>query len=64
LLVGTGLLPHVAAGLAVLGVLSLCIVQLGTGAVAYGWADLAIVVLAGFMIARWMPSGPPPVHHR
>jgi glycopeptide antibiotics resistance protein len=60
LLVGTGLLPHVAAGLTVLAVLALCILQLGTGSLAYGWVDLLIAIPVGIMIARWMPSASAP----
>jgi len=59
LLVGAGLLPHVAAGLALLVVLGLCVLQIGTGSVAYGWADLALAALAGVMVARWMPTSQP-----
>jgi len=40
-------------------VLGLCVLQLGTGSTAYGWADLALAALAGVMIARWMPSSQP-----
>jgi hypothetical protein len=59
LLVGAGLLRHVAAGLVVLVVIGLCVLQPGASRSAYGWFDLAIAVLAGIMIARWMPSAQP-----
>jgi hypothetical protein len=57
LLTGTGLLPHVAAGVTVLLVLLLCLLQVGAVAPAYGWIDLVIAVIAGLMVARWMPRG-------
>lgn len=57
LLTGTGLLPHVAAGVTVLLVLLLCLLQVGAAAPAYGWIDLVIAVIAGVMVARWMPRG-------
>lgn len=55
LLTGAGLYPHVAAGVTMLLVLLLCILQLGVGDAVYTWIDLAIAVLAGLMVARWMP---------
>jgi glycopeptide antibiotics resistance protein len=57
LLTGTGLLPHVAAGVTVLLVVLLCLLQVGAVAPAYGWIDLVIAVIAGLMVARWMPRG-------
>jgi glycopeptide antibiotics resistance protein len=57
LLTGTGLLPHVAAGVTVLLVLLLCLLQVGAVAPSYGWIDLVIAVIAGLMVARWMPRG-------
>jgi len=57
LLTGTGLFPHVAAGVTVLLVLLLCLLQVGAVAPAYGWIDLVIAVIAGLMVARWMPRG-------
>ena len=57
LLTGTGLLPHVAAGVTVLLVLLLCLLQVGAAAPSYGWIDLVIAVIAGLMVARWMPRG-------
>jgi glycopeptide antibiotics resistance protein len=59
LLVGAGVLPHVAAFLAFAIVAALCLVQLGTPGAVYGWADLAIAAVSGVMIARWMPSSQP-----
>jgi len=55
LLTGTGLFPHVAAGVTVLLVLLLCLLQVGAAAPAYGWTDLVIAIIAGLMVARWMP---------
>jgi glycopeptide antibiotics resistance protein len=57
LLAGTGLLPHVAAGVTLLLVLLLCLLQVGAVAPAYGWIDLVIALMAGLMVARWMPRG-------
>jgi glycopeptide antibiotics resistance protein len=54
LLAGTGLLPHVAAGVTVLMALLLCLLQVGAAAPVYGWIDLVIAVLAGLVVARWM----------
>ena len=60
LLTGAGIVPHVAAGMTVLFVLLLTMLQLGASAPAYGWVDLLIACLAGWIVARWMPraSGP------
>ena len=60
LLAGAGIVPHVAAGMTVLFVLLLTLLQLGASAPAYGWVDLLIACLAGWVVARWMPraSGP------
>lgn len=55
LLTGAGLFPHVAAGVTVLLVLLLCMLQLGLDSAVYGWIDLVIAVLAGLLVARWMP---------
>jgi VanZ family protein len=55
LLSGAGLFPHVAAGVTVLLVLLLCMLQLGLDSAVYGWIDLVIAVLAGLLVARWMP---------
>jgi VanZ family protein len=55
LLTGAGLFPHVAAGVTVLLVLLLSLLQLGVDSAVYTWIDLVIAVLAGLMVARWMP---------
>jgi hypothetical protein len=60
LLTGTGLLPHVAAGVTVLLVLLLSLLQVGAAAPSYGWIDVVIAVIAGLMVARWMPRGVTP----
>jgi hypothetical protein len=39
----------------VLFVLLLTMLQLGAAAPAYGWVDLLIACLAGWIVARWMP---------
>jgi glycopeptide antibiotics resistance protein len=59
LLTSTGLLPHVAAGVTVLLVLLLCLLQVGAAAPAYGWIDLVLAAIAGVMVARWMARGVP-----
>ncbi len=53
-------MPHVAAGVTVLLVLLLCLLQVGAAAPAYGWIDLVLASLAGVMVARWMARGAPP----
>jgi len=63
LLTGTGLYAHVAAGVTVLLVLLLCLLQVGAAAPAYGWIDLVLASLAGVMVARWMARGAPPRPH-
>jgi VanZ family protein len=55
LLTGAGIVPHVAAGMMVLFVLLLTMLQLGAPSPAYGWVDLLIACLAGWVVARWMP---------
>jgi hypothetical protein len=55
LLAGAGLVPHVAAGMIVLFVLLLTMLALGAPVPAYGWVDLAVACLAGWVVARWMP---------
>jgi VanZ family protein len=55
LLAGAGIVRHVAAGLTVLFVLLLTMLQLGAPAPAYGWVDLVIACLAAWIVARWMP---------
>jgi len=59
LLTGAGLYPHVAAGVTVLLVLLLWLLQLGVHNAAYTWIDLVIAVMAGLMVARWMPRARP-----
>jgi VanZ family protein len=56
LLTGAGLVPHVAAGMMVLFVLLLTMLQLGVPSPAYGWVDLVLAGLAGWLVARWMPQ--------
>ncbi len=55
LLTGAGIVPHVAAGMTVLFVLLLTMLQVGASAPAYGWVDLLIACLAGWIVARWIP---------
>ena len=55
LLAGAGVVSHVAAGITILFVLLLTLLQLGAPAPAYGWVDLVIAGLAGWIVARWMP---------
>ena len=55
LLTGAGIVPHVAAGMTVLFVLLLTMLQLGASAPAYGWVDLLIACVAGWIVARWIP---------
>jgi VanZ family protein len=55
LLTGAGIVPHVAAGMMVLFVLLLTMLQLGVPSPAYGWVDLLLACLAGWVVARWMP---------
>lgn len=54
LLAGTGLLPHVAAGMTLLVVLVLCLLQVGAAVPVYGWIDLVIAAIAGLIVVRWM----------
>jgi glycopeptide antibiotics resistance protein len=56
LLTGAGLVPHVAAGMMVLFVLLLTMLQLGVAAPGYGWVDLLLAGMAGWVVARWMPQ--------
>jgi hypothetical protein len=44
----------VAAGMMVLFVLLLTMLQLGVPSPAYGWVDLLLAGLAGWIVARWM----------
>ena len=55
LLAGAGIVAHVAAGITVLFVLLLTLLQLGAPVPAYGWVDLLLAVVAGWVVARWMP---------
>jgi len=53
LLAGAGLVPHVAAGVTVLFVLMLCMLQLGLAAPVYSWVDVVLSLIAGLIVARW-----------
>jgi VanZ family protein len=55
LLAGAGVVPHVAAGITVLFVSLLVMLQLGVATPSYGWVDLLLACLAGWTVARWMP---------
>jgi VanZ family protein len=55
----SGLVPHVAAGVTILFVLILCMLQLGAAAPAFGWVDLVLAVIAGVIVLRWMPRPTP-----
>jgi glycopeptide antibiotics resistance protein len=55
LLTGAGLFPHVAAGVTVVFVLLLCMLQAGAARPVYGWIDLVIAIVAAVMVARWTP---------
>ena len=55
LLAGAGIVPYVAAGMTILFVLLLTLLQLGLSSPAYGWVDLLIACLAGWIVARWIP---------
>lgn len=55
LLAGAGIVPYVAAGMTVLFVLLLTMLQLGVSSPDYGWVDLLIACLAGWIVARWIP---------
>jgi glycopeptide antibiotics resistance protein len=55
LLVGAGIMSHVAAGITVLFVLLLTLLQLGAPVPTYGWVDLLLAAVAGWVVARWMP---------
>ncbi len=54
LLAGAGVFPHVAAGVTIVMVLLLCVLQVGAAAPTYAWIDLVIAVIAGLVVARWM----------
>jgi VanZ family protein len=53
LLAGTGLFPHVAAGITVLLVLLLGLMQAGAATPVYGWIDVVIAIIAGILVTRW-----------
>jgi glycopeptide antibiotics resistance protein len=55
LLAVAGLVPHVAAGITILFVLILSMLQLGAAAPAFGWVDVVLAAIAGILVARWMP---------
>jgi VanZ family protein len=55
LLAVAGLVPHVAAGVTILFVLILSMLQLGVAAPAFGWVDVVLAAIAGILVARWMP---------
>jgi VanZ family protein len=54
LLVGAGVVSHVAAGLTIVFVVLLTLLQLGAPLPVYGWVDVLIAGLAGWIVARWM----------
>jgi VanZ family protein len=53
LLAGAGLLPHVAAGITVLLVVLLGLMQAGAATPVYGWIDVVIAIIAGILVTRW-----------
>lgn len=53
LLAGTGLFPHVAAGITVLLVVLLALMQAGAATPVYGWIDVVIAIIAGILVTRW-----------
>jgi VanZ family protein len=55
LLVGAGVVPHVAAGITVLLALVLQALTLESGGVAAGWPGIAAVLVCAIIVARWMP---------
>jgi VanZ family protein len=55
LLAGAGVVSHVAAGITVLFVALLVMLQLGANAPLLGWVDLLVACVAGWIVARWMP---------
>jgi len=55
LLAGTGLFPHVAAGITVLLVLLLGLMQAGAATPVYGWIDVVIAIIGGILVTRWAP---------
>jgi len=57
LLAGAGIVAHVAAGITVLFVLLLTLLQLGAPVPTYGWVDLLLATVAGWVVVRWTPRG-------
>jgi VanZ family protein len=55
LLAVAGLVAHVAAGVTILFVVILSMLQLGVAAPAFGWVDVVLAAIAGILVARWMP---------
>jgi len=55
LLAGSGLFPHVAAGITVLLVVLLGLMQAGAATPVYGWIDVVIAIIAGILVTRWTP---------
>jgi VanZ family protein len=55
LLVGAGVVPHVAAGITVLLALALQALTLESGGMVAGWPGLAAVLIAAIILVRWMP---------
>jgi VanZ family protein/heme/copper-type cytochrome/quinol oxidase subunit 3 len=53
LLAGTGLFPHVAAGITVLLVVLLGLLQAGAVTPVYGWIDVVLAIIAGILVTRW-----------
>jgi len=64
LLAGAGLVPHVAAGIMLLFVLLLTLVQLGASTPFFGWVDVVVAIAAAYVVARWMPSTAPATARR
>ena len=56
LLAVAGIVPHVAAGVTILFVAILSMLQFGSTAPAFGWVDVAMAAIAGILVARWMPK--------
>jgi glycopeptide antibiotics resistance protein len=54
-----GLVRHVAAGVAILFVVILCMLQLGVAEPSFGWVDVVLATIAGILVARWMPDTRP-----
>lgn len=55
LLVGAGVVPHVAAGITVLLAIALQALTLESGGSVAGWPGVAAVIISAIIIARWMP---------